>query len=162
MPAKLLNIASREARRAPMVVADQGRVSPETGLAGDFKGAKHKTRQITVLALEDWEAALATLPEDAQHLPWTVRRANFLISGLRLPRVKGAILAVGEVRLEVTGQTYPCRRMNEAYDGLLKALAPDWRGGVTCRVLTGGLVRTGDDVKIESAPPEPPPRRIPG
>ena len=162
MAAKLLAIAGRAARRAPMIVTDRSHVSTETGLAGDFKGAKHKTRQITVLAIEDWEAALATLPEHARDLPWTVRRANFLVSGLRLPRVKGAILSVGAVRLEVTGQTYPCRRMNEAYDGLLKALAPEWRGGVTCSVLTGGPVQTGDEVKIESAPPEPPPRRIPG
>lgn len=85
-----------------------------------------------------------------------------LVRGLRLPRVKAAIIAVGQVKLEVTGQTYPCRRMDEAYPGLLKALAKDWRGGVTCRVLEGGEIALGDKVSLLSAPPEPPLRVLPG
>jgi len=162
MTANLQGIASRTARKAPMQTSQSSIVSVETGLAGDYKGAKHKTRQITVLAEEDWAAACADLGGDALLLDWTVRRANLLTRGLRLPRVKGAALAIGPVRLEVTGQTYPCRRMDEAYPGLLKALAPDWRGGVTCRVLSGGPIAVGDRASLVSSPPEPPPRILPG
>lgn len=145
-----------------METLSSGLISSAAGLAGDFKGAKHQTRQITILSQEDWQAALSTLPIDAQTLPWTVRRANILVQGLRLPRVKEAIIGIGLIRLEVTGQTYPCRRMDEAYPGLLKALAPNWRGGVTCRVLTGGALKLGDPVSILSTPPEPPKRILPG
>ena len=71
-------------------------------------------------------------------LPWTTRRANLLVAGVRLPRASGGILQIGSVRLEVTAQTYPCARMEDARPGLLKALAREWRGGVTCRVVEGG------------------------
>lgn len=162
MSASLKNIAWRIARKAPMQTAQKGVISVEAGLAGDHKGAKHKTRQITILALEDWQAACTALGGKALDLDWTVRRANLLTEGLRLPRVKGAIIAIGSVELEVTGQTHPCKRMDEAYSGLLKALAPDWRGGVTCRVLTGGDVTVGDIARIVVSPPEPPKRILPG
>ncbi|MEO1476164.1 MAG: MOSC domain-containing protein, partial [Pseudomonadota bacterium] len=127
-PAIITGIARRAERRAPMEEITEGRIDEANGLEGDFKGAKHKTRQITILASEDWEAALDTLPVEAEHLPWTTRRANLLTRGIRLPRAKGARLAIGEIELEVTGQTWPCKRMDEAYPGLLKALAPEWRG----------------------------------
>ena len=117
-----------------------------------------------MLAIEDWEAALAELVDLAGPvpLPWTMRRANLLVRGLRLPRVAGALLKVGPVLLEVTAQTYPCKRMDEAHPGLLKALAPDWRGGVTARVVEGGGIALGDAVAIISSPPERPPPRLPG
>lgn len=162
MRAKLVSVAGRPSRRAPMIVADAGLITVEAGLEGDCKGAKHPSRQITVLAQEDWDAALADLSTDAAHLPWTIRRANLLVAGVRLPRVKGAVLSIGTARLEVTGQTYPCHRMDEAFPGLLKALAPNWRGGVTCRVLSGGNIAAGDEVSIESTPPEPRQRHLPG
>ena len=65
------------------------------------------------------------------------------------------------MRLEVTGQTYPCLRMEEAHAGLLSALAKDWRGGVTARVLAGGVVALGDAVEVLVDPPEIRPR-LPG
>jgi len=38
--------------------------------------------------------------------------------------------------------------------GLRKALHPEWRGGVTCKVLEGGRVAIGDEVAIVQSPPE--------
>lgn len=134
-------------------------VSVERGLAGDYKGARYRNRQITILAREDWEAAAADA--GAPDTPWMVRRANLLVECLRLPRAKGAVLRLGDVTLEVTGQTYPCRRMEEALPGLLKALARDWRGGLTTRVLTPGTIRIGDVVEIVSSPPDEKPPRLP-
>jgi MOSC domain-containing protein YiiM len=87
-------------------------------------------------------------------LVWLERRANLLVAGVDLPRAKGAILSVGPVRLEVTGQTYPCVRMDDVHKGLLKALARDWRGGLTCRVLDGGAIARGDPVDVLLRPAE--------
>ena len=137
----------------------EGRITIAAGLEGDFKGAKYPRRQITVLAREAWEAALHEIGQAT--LPWTARRANFLVEGVRLPRAVGGIVRIGQVRLEVTGQNFPCLRMNEAHAGLLSALSKDWRGGVTARVLKGGDVALGDAVEVLVDPPEVKPR-LPG
>ena len=157
--ARLAGIARRPVRRAPMEEIAQGLISTDAGLEGDCKGSKFPQRQITVLAAEAWIAAAADVGDSG--LPWTVRRANLLVAGIDLPRAKGGVIRIGETVLEVTGQTYPCSRMEEARPGLLRALAGDWRGGVTCRVLTGGRVVLGDAVEVLVRPSETAPR-LPG
>lgn len=127
-------------------------IDPACGLHGDCKGLKFPKRQITILSAEDWDDALASIAAPA--LPWTTRRANLLVRGLRLPRARGAVLRIGEVCVEVTGQTYPCIRMEKAHPGLLKALAPAWRGGLTCRVSRGGSIRPGATVEVLVRPPD--------
>ena len=132
-------------------------ISVAAGVAGDHKGAKFKRRAVTILAREDWEAALGDLAAtgaDVGGIEWTVRRANLLVEGLRLPRAIGATLRIGPAVLEVTYPTTPCARMDEAREGLRKALHPNWRGGVTCLVQEGGHVEIGDAVDIIQSPPE--------
>jgi len=51
--------------------------------------------------------------------------------------------------------------MEEAHPGLLRALAPDWRGGVTCRVLQAGAIAVGDRVAVTLRKTERP-VRLPG
>ena len=159
----VIGLARRAGRRLPMETVARAEITVEAGLAGDHKGARLKRRQVTLMAIEDWQAALSELADRAPTLPglpppapleWTVRRANILTRGLRLPRAPGAILVIGAVRLEVTAQTSPCRRMEEVASGLLKALSPNWRGGVTARVLAAGPVAIGDVITIQSSPPE--------
>ncbi len=135
---------------------ESGVITVEAGLEGDHKGPKFPLRRITVLGREDWDAALAELSDLAgvPRLPWTARRANLLVEGVRLPRARGAQLKIGPVVLEVTYPTQPCKRMDEVHPGLLKALHPDWRGGVTCRVLEGGRVCIGDEAVVLFSPPE--------
>jgi MOSC domain-containing protein YiiM len=156
---RLVGIARRAGRRAAMQEIAEGQITIAGGLEGDFKGIKYPRRQITILAVDAWEAALQEIGHAT--LPWTVRRANLLVAGVRLPRAVGGVLRIGQVRLEVTGQTFPCLRMNEAHAGLLSALAKDWRGGVTARVLAGGVVALGDAVEVLVDPPEIRPR-LPG
>jgi MOSC domain-containing protein YiiM len=156
---RLIGIAVRSGHRAPMQTLERACVAVGGGVEGDYKGAKHPRRGVTVLAREAWEAALAALPfePDAAPLAWTARRANLLVEGIALPRAIGGIVRVGPVMLEVTYPTTPCRRMDEARPGLLRALYPDWRGGITCRVLEGGDIMLGNGVEVLLSPPE---RRI--
>ena len=165
MGGQLIGIARRAGRRAAMEELASGEITREAGLGGDSRGAKFKTRQITILAREDWEAALLELgdlstaeqrqqSERPPDLPWTMRRANLYLEGVRLPRAKGGVLQIGPVVLEITGQTNPCHRMEEAHRGLLSALHPHWRGGVTCRVLEGGTINLGDQAAVLVAPPD--------
>ena len=140
MTGRLEAIATKAAKRAPIVQADRANVSIATGVEGDFRG-RQKARQVTVLFAEDWAAAVAGLDPAA---PWTVRRATLLVAGVRNPQRVGDVLAVGDVRLVVTGETQPCVRMDEQMPGLRDALRPDWRGGVTARVIAGGEISVGD------------------
>jgi MOSC domain-containing protein YiiM len=137
-----------------MQLVEVAEVTAGGGIDGDHKGVRFPKRGITILAREDWQAAIALLADLAGPvpLPWTARRANLFVEGVALPQAARAIIAIGPVRLEVTAQTYPCRRMEEAHPGLMKALGPDWRGGVSCRVLDGGPITLGDPVTVLSSP----------
>ena len=113
------------------------------------QGRQVQAAAVTILAREDWEAALAVLGDAAATaVDWTARRANLLVEHVRLPRALGAMLRIGPALLEVTYPTTPCARMDEACPGLAQGAAPEWRGGVTCRVLEGGGVAIGDAVEI--------------
>jgi MOSC domain-containing protein YiiM len=144
---RLLSIAVRKKSRAPMQELEKGEVSLAHGLQGDFRGAPGK-RQVTVLAVEDWRSACSELQ---RNLPWTIRRANLLIEGLKLDQTTHATIRIGDVVLRVTGETTPCSRMEEAAAGLYAALLPRWRGGVCCRVEAGGTVTTGNEVVLTEA-----------
>ena len=149
---QLVGIARRAARLVPMQEVASASITPTAGLEGDHKGIKFPKRQITILSVEAWRMAVQDAGEP--DLPWTARRANLLVEGIHLPRAAGGVIRVGEVMLEVTSQTVPCRRMDDALPGLRKALHPDWRGGVTCRVRKGGLIKLRDAVEVLVSPPQ--------
>ena len=125
----------------------QCELSSERGLHGDFRG-RSANRQVTVLNLDDWREACSELGVD---LPWTTRRANLLIEGVALFDTAGTSLHLGSAILEITGETEPCTRMDEYHEGLRGALSSAWRGGVCCRVVTGGVLNVGALVNLGSA-----------
>jgi MOSC domain-containing protein YiiM len=145
MTGTLLAIAWKSKPRTPMQTAAEALVAAQTGIAGDFRGAAID-RQLTIVFQEDWEAACRDL---GAHVPWTARRANLLVEGLANPRRAGGIIRVGEIALAVTGETAPCSRMDAERDGLRAALTPDWRGGLTTRVVEGGRIAIGNAVRLE-------------
>lgn len=146
-----MGIARHDRPRGPIETIDHATVSLELGVHGDYRGAMkpgRNKRQVTVIALEDWDATMTELGNPA--LDWSVRRANLLVEGVALPRDPGArIRFVGGVVLEVTGETDPCNRMEEIAPGLRAVLTPEWRGGVTTRVIAGGELAIGEEVRIE-------------
>ena len=144
---ELVGIAIRDAKRAAMRELQSANVTPDAGVADDFRGKPGK-RQVTLLSADVWNTVCAELSSD---LPWTIRRANLLVAGIDLPKSAGETIQVGSVKLRVTMETDPCSRMDEQHDGLRAALTPDWRGGVCCEVLSGGEISIGDSVQIETA-----------
>ena len=148
---RLAGIATREKSRAPMQVAPFARVTRAAGVVGDFRGAvradKVPWRQVSLLAAEDWAVAMGLLGAD---VPWFERRANLLTQELALPRQTGVLIAIGaDLRLEVTGECDPCRRMDAVFPGLQDALKPFWRGGILARVISDGEIAVGDAIRIE-------------
>ena len=145
---RVLAIARRERTRAQMELLDSAEVSVEAGVEGDARGAL-RDRQVTVMTQESWGAACSELGKE---LPWTTRRANILVAGVHLADSEGQTIRIGGkdggLELLVTGETDPCSRMEEQQEGLRAALTPDWRGGVTCRVVRGGAIRVGDAAQV--------------
>lgn len=141
----LLGIATRTKSRAAMDEHSSIEITVDRGAGEDFRG-KPNARQITVLSVEDWEAAETALGTE---IPWTTRRANLLVSGLSLAETTGATIRIGDsVELLITGETDPCARMDQQVPGLKNALAPNWRGGVCCKVQSAGTISIGDPVSI--------------
>jgi MOSC domain-containing protein YiiM len=142
---RLLAIARAPQRRAPLVELENVEIGVKDGVDGDSRGAK-AGRQVTVVFREGWDAACRDL---GMTLPWTTRRANLFVEGLRVPRV-GEKLVIGTVVLEVTQETAPCSIMEAAQSGLRAALTPEWRGGVCCSVRGAGRISVGDEVHLAS------------
>jgi len=136
----LRGIAFRPGKRREMIAQARSFIHLSAGVDGDF-GRRSGRAQITVLSEEAWRAACEDV---GVMLPWTLRRANLLIAGIPLQPQAGSRIAIGAVLLEVTGEAAPCLRMDEAHEGLRKALAPHARGGVRCRVLAGGAIAVND------------------
>ena len=142
---QLKGIARRSKKRATMQELEQAQVGEAFGIEGDLRGKPGK-RQVTVLSVESWRQACEATGTD---LPWTSRRANLLVEGLWFDKnMVGQILSIGEVKLQITKETVPCFRMDEAHPGLQDALRAEWRGGVCCRVIAGGQIQVGDTVKL--------------
>jgi MOSC domain-containing protein YiiM len=142
---QLLDIAFRPKSKASMQTKAETMVSKVAGVEDDFRGKPGK-RQVTVLSLEQWQLAC---DEVGTTLPWTLRRANLLVDGVSFDSsMVGQQIKIGRLILLITRETDPCPRMDAQHQGLTKALTPDWRGGVCCRVIADGRVKVGDQLIV--------------
>lgn len=142
---KLLAIAYKTVKRGPMNEVLCANVTQLSGVEKDVFGRPGK-RQVTVLSKIQWQQACHSIEAD---LPWTTRRANLLVDDLVFSSADvGKNLQIGELRLEITGETDPCKKMEIAHVGLEAALTPDWRGGITCRVLNDAMIHLGDEITL--------------
>lgn len=129
----------KRAHRGPMDAVPEVLFIEGKGLEGS--AGNSRTRQVTLIEREVWDALMHGL--GAQANP-AARRANVMLSGIRLPHTRGRTLRIGDARLLIGGETTPCERMEEAVAGLQAAMRPHWNGGVFARVITTGRVRVGD------------------
>jgi MOSC domain-containing protein YiiM len=144
---KLLAIATKKSKGASMIPLESTLVTTEHGIEGDHRG-KPGDRQVTVVSQDSWDEACRELN---QSVPWIARRANLLVGGISFKDSTGYILHIGELILEITGETKPCDRMDEFIQGLQNVLIPDWRAGVTCRVIKSGEIKLGDRVTLSNS-----------
>jgi MOSC domain-containing protein YiiM len=135
----------KRVRRGPMDAVDQAQLVAGQGLAGNAN--QDGRRQVTIIEREVFEQLRESLGEDVEP---RMRRANLMVSGVRLEGARGRILRLGACRILLHGETRPCNLMEETRPGLLAALDPHWRGGAYGEVLDGGTIRIGDPAALES------------
>ncbi len=148
----------RPGRDVPTMSVDSVRALAERGLEGDRSAAKPPSRpgggkrQVTLF--------------QAEHLPllraWTGRdvdtadlRRNLVVSGVNLLAQHGLFadqplkVRLGrDVLIVVTGPCDPCSKM-EALLGPGGYNAMRGHGGITARVIQGGVISVGDAVTVE-------------
>jgi MOSC domain-containing protein YiiM len=129
----------RPGARIAVVRVDRATAVANQGLDGDH--AVGGRRQVTLLAVEAWRDACAQL---GRELDPAVRRANLLVEGLDLRAAIGGSITLGDVVVDVLGETRPCELMDDGGRlGLMAALRPERRGGVFGRIRSGGELRVG-------------------
>ncbi len=137
-------IGVRSERYEPLTIVSEVTAQAGIGLAGDHYQDPGGKRQITLIMMEDLEKAAADL--DRKEIDPGLVRRNIVISGVDLHRYKQGFLRLGPCLIEVTGECHPCQRMEKNLGkGGLKSMAN--RGGVTGRILEGGLIQIDDPVK---------------
>lgn len=140
---RVLAIALRPSKRAPMQEVSQVRATADGGLEGDHSTSRD--RGVTLIAKEQWDQVAGELGVD---LPWHTRRANLLVEASSLAGLIGKTVRVGEIEVAVKAETKPCGVMDEIHAGLRAVLEPQCRGGVYGRITAGGTINVGDPVVV--------------
>jgi MOSC domain-containing protein YiiM len=144
---KLEWIGLRPVKRAPLQAMNHVEVIADHGLAGDHKGSRPGgRRQVTLIQREHLEAVAKLLGRAA--VDAALLRRNLVVSGINLLALHGARFRIGGVLFEGTGLCEPCSRMEEVL-GAGGYNAMRGHGGITARVLAGGVIVLGDGVAYE-------------
>ncbi|MBP0494599.1 MOSC domain-containing protein [Pararoseomonas indoligenes] len=152
-PGRVAWIGLRAVRREPVRAVESAMAEAGQGLQGDrYASRNNGGRQVTLVAAEGLRAIASYLRRDA--VPPERLRRNLLTEGINLTALRNRRFRVGGVLLEWSGDCHPCSRMDEELgEGGYNAVRG--HGGITARVLEGGVIRLGDAV-IRVLEPTPP------
>jgi MOSC domain-containing protein YiiM len=109
------------------------------------KGNNESKRQATIFQYEYLQIVASFLGKKNID-PSQVRR-NIVVKGLNLNALKGKQFRIGEAIFEMTGFCHPCDLMEENL-GRGGYNAMRGHGGITCRVIKEGKIKTGDRVEV--------------
>ena len=140
---KVVFISIRPTRGEIPLQLESVRAIENIGLEGDHYASKGGKRQVTLIAQEHLNAVASIMSEDKID-PLLLRR-NIVISGLNLQGLKENQFRLGEAILEYTGECHPCSRMEENL-GTGGYNAMRGHGGITARILQGGIIKVGDEL----------------
>lgn len=141
---RLVWIGLRTSRHGDILTPDTAELVPSTGIAGDrYHTRTNGGRQVTLVA-EESLAAIASYLGRAEVSPHLLRR-NLVTRGINLTALKGRNFRIGPVLLAYSGECAPCSQMEENLGpGGYNAVRGN--GGITARIIEGGLIRIGDTV----------------
>ena len=141
-------IGVRPARREPIQILDSIEVNDQ-GLAGDrYNGPSDGDRMVTLIQQEHIAAVASILGRES--IDPALLRRNIVVSGINLQALKKNEIQIGEAVLFVTGNCPPCSRMEENL-GAGGYNAMRGHGGVTARVVGGGTIEIGSQIRMVRA-----------
>ncbi|HEX6573897.1 MAG TPA: MOSC domain-containing protein [Gemmatimonadaceae bacterium] len=139
----------------PKLPVPEALVSP-FGVFGDSQKNRRyhggPDRAVCLFSLE----RIRALQDEGHPIGTGTTGENLTISGLDWDLVvPGSILEIGDAVLEITDYTKPCRTIRESFTDekftrMSQKLHPGW-SRVYARVLKEGLIKTGDQVKLNPA-----------
>lgn len=139
-------IGVRPKRRASLQKVEQVVAKEGAGLEGDhFAGKVQSKRQVTLINAEHIEA-VASMLQRAEIDPGLLRR-NIVAKGINLLALKDKQFQIGEAVLEMSGLCHPCSRMEENL-GAGGYNAMRGHGGITARIIEGGVIRVEDGIRV--------------
>ena len=156
-------IVLRPAREAAAVLVNEVEAEPGRGLLGDRRAATARKsinaqkRDLTLFQAEHLDV-LARWSGGTAVDPRRLRR-NLIVSGINLIAMRSPFRdfelewAIGDtVRMVVTGPCDPCSKMEAEFGpGGYNALRG--HGGMTARIVAGGLLRVGDRITLAAVNP---------
>lgn len=139
-------IGLRPAKRAELEVVTQATVLENRGLVGDHhSGGDEGKRQVTLIQAEHIPMLAALTGHE--YIPPQWLRRNLVVSGINLFALRNRRFAIGEVVLEGTGTCPPCSRMETTLGpGGFNAMRG--HGGINARVISGGEIELGAEVRL--------------
>lgn len=135
----VVSIWIKRFKRGPMDPVGEAELIAAKGIVGNAN--QRGKRQVTIIDEARWREATRELGVEVDP---SARRANLMLRGIDLERTNGWHLRIGECLIRIYGETRPCHQMDEAQQGLRKALDPHWRAGAFGEIVEGGKIRVGD------------------
>ncbi len=140
-------ISIRKNKGENPTVVEKVQVSIENGLEGDHYGKINGKRQVTLIQKEHLDIVASFL--NKEEIDPLLTRRNIVVSKLNLLSLVNKKFKIGnDVILQATGPCVPCKQMDENLgENGMKAMIG--HGGITARVIQGGIIQVGDEIFLE-------------
>jgi MOSC domain-containing protein YiiM len=150
-PGSVESLLVRPARAGGVKILDQVTALEDVGLQEDHYQNSGGNRQVTLIQAEHLEVVASLL--GVSKVPHELTRRNIVVRGINLLSLKGKRFKIGAAILEYSGECHPCSRMEKNLGpGAYNAMRG--HGGITAKVVIGGLIKLGDPVTVEQNAPD--------
>lgn len=140
---KVVSIHLAEKNRAAMKEVTTANLVADKGIEGDRYFGKKSRQNVTLVQLEFLEEAADELGVSYRA---GMSRRNITVQGVPVNELIGKRFRIGEAELEGVSLCEPCWNM-EASIGAGAVIALQGRCGIRARVVHGGIVQKGDEVR---------------
>jgi len=147
-PGRVENLFVRPAPMEAVRVLDIVTAVTDVRLEGDHYQNHGGNRQVTLIQAEHLEVLSSLL--GLHKIAAELTRRNIVVRDINLLSLKGKRFYVGQALLEYSGECHPCSRMEKNFGpGAYNAMRG--HGGITAKVVSGGVIKIGDVVTPEQA-----------